>query len=168
VEAAVTAMREDGSWRLPPLDLQFRRRPAAAGTTLDYLEMVRPSGEAVRYLVPELVQRQRGNIVDQLIHHSVVKGSVLLRRELRLSELAEHCASSIARDTLADALVRADAAGWRVVLAVHDELVIETPAATADQALRDLLALMTTQPRWWDPKAPLMAEGAVVPRYQKI
>src|SRR5262249_1323438 len=52
-----------------------------------------------------------------------------------------------ARDLLAAALLRLEAAGFSVVLHVHDEIVAEVPAAEANRAA-EFLALMLELPPW--------------------
>jgi DNA polymerase len=58
----------------------------------------------------------------------------------------ENAVQATARDLLAAAMLRVEAAGFPIVLHVHDELVAEVPADRADTA--EFQRLMTEAPRW--------------------
>lgn len=74
--------------------------------------------------------------------------------------LAENVTQAIARDVLAEALVRLDAARLPVVGHVHDEVLVET-----DDVAR-VIRVMTT-PAGWFATLPVAATGEVVARYAK-
>jgi DNA polymerase bacteriophage-type len=59
-----------------------------------------------------------------------------------------------------------DAEGFDVVLHVHDEIVLETDAAAAEDAAAALVKIMCTPPAW-AAGLPLNAEVAVMQRYGK-
>ena len=56
----------------------------------------------------------------------------------------------LSRDLLAAALVRIDAAGFRIVLHVHDEILCEVPEDLGNDpaTLKRFSRLMTQRPRW--------------------
>jgi len=58
----------------------------------------------------------------------------------------ENVVSSIARDLLADAMLRIEAAGYPIVLHVHDEVVAEVPEGFG--SLDDFTRLMVRKPVW--------------------
>ncbi|MFQ5410570.1 MAG: hypothetical protein ACE5FI_19340, partial [Anaerolineales bacterium] len=76
--------------------------------------------------------------------------------------LFQSCVQGLARDILYDALARLDEAGHRVVMHVHDEIVVESDALP----LPDLEALMCVAPNWAE-GLPLAAEGWEGERYRK-
>lgn len=80
-------------------------------------------------------------------------------------KLAENIVQAVARDVMADAMPRVEAAGYRIVLSVHDELVCEAPAGTHHCA-EDLAALMSVSPHW-ALDLPLKAAGFEGHRYLK-
>jgi DNA polymerase len=72
----------------------------------------------------------------------------------------ENLVQAVARDLLADALMRCEAAGLTVVLHVHDEIVIDGPGYDT------LIQIMSTPPKWAE-GLPLRAEGYRADRYRK-
>jgi len=71
--------------------------------------------------------------------------------------LAENLCQATCRDLLAEALLRVDAAGYEIVLHVHDEIVCEVPR---ERDLEQLLTLVRVVPTWavgW----PIDVSGAV-------
>jgi DNA polymerase len=81
-------------------------------------------------------------------------------------KLTENVVQAICRDVLADALVRAEAAGLRPVMHVHDEIVCEVPISAGPEALAELRQIMLTPPQWIAGFPP-GAEGYVSMRYRK-
>lgn len=80
--------------------------------------------------------------------------------------IAENCSQALARDIFCDSMLRIDAAGIKIILHVHDEVVIECPAEEAEQVLDTTRAIMSTPPEWIS-DIPLAAEGEILTHYQK-
>lgn len=80
-------------------------------------------------------------------------------------KLAENATQAAARDVLAEGMFRAEAAGYRIVLTVHDELITETPD-TDEYSAEKLSALLATNAPW-NEGLPLAAAGAEGYRYAK-
>jgi DNA polymerase len=80
-------------------------------------------------------------------------------------KLAENIDQAVSRDVMAAAMPRAEAAGYPIVLTVHDELNTECPDRPEfdDKALSKLLS---TNPDW-APGLPLAAKGFTTYRYKK-
>ena len=125
-----------------------------------WLRIILPSGRAVCY--PGIRVEESGKLtylgVDQYT-----------RRFGRLKtyggKLVENVTQALARDVLADAMPRVEAAGFDIVLGVHDELITETlddAAFTSDR----LCELMSTLPAWAE-GLPLAASGFEAYRYRK-
>lgn len=76
-------------------------------------------------------------------------------------KLAENITQAIARDILAHGLVKLDAAGYPVVLHVHDEAGID-----GVYPVKDIEAVMCDLPSWAD-GLPIAAKGNVKARYSK-
>lgn len=81
-------------------------------------------------------------------------------------KLTENLTSAVARDVLGDILLRLDAAGFRVVAHVHDEVVVEVPLEEIDTAAKEVERIMTTPPTWLQ-GLPLSAETNISPFYTK-
>lgn len=80
-------------------------------------------------------------------------------------KLAENITQALCRDLLAYALVNVDAAGWPIILHVHDEIVTEVPNAP-EYSVAKLEEMMCALPSW-AAGFPLAAEGAELMRYAK-
>jgi DNA polymerase len=78
--------------------------------------------------------------------------------------LIENVVQAVARDVLAAAMLRLEAAGYPIVLHVHDEIMCEVPADCADEA--KFLALMTASPPWAE-GLPIAASPWSGARYAK-
>ena len=75
----------------------------------------------------------------------------------------ENIVQATARDILVEAMRRLEAAGYQIVMHVHDEAVIEAPA---DASLGDICAIMGQTPAWAEGLL-LRADGYVCDFYQK-
>lgn len=80
--------------------------------------------------------------------------------------LAENITQAVARDLLAEALPRMEAAGFPVVFHAHDEIVAEIDEAAGDEALHKAEEVMAEAPKWAE-GLPLAAEGWRAFRYRK-
>lgn len=77
--------------------------------------------------------------------------------------LVENIVQAYARDCLAVAMTRLDAAGYRIVFHVHDELIAEAPVGSHWQDMAEIMA----QPIDWAPGLSLPADGYETPFYMK-
>ena len=68
--------------------------------------------------------------------------------------------------TVDQAVTAADAAGYPVILHVHDEMVCEVPEAEAESALAKIMEIMSIPPMWI-PDIPVAAEGHICDLYSK-
>ena len=71
----------------------------------------------------------------------------------------------LSRDVLASSMPPIEAAGYAIVLSVHDELIAEAPDSPEFNA-DHLASLMATNPKWAD-GLPLAAAGFEAYRYKK-
>lgn len=63
-------------------------------------------------------------------------------------KLAENLTSAVARDVLGEILLNLDAAGYRVIAHIHDEVLVEVPLEKIDIAVKEVHRIMTTPPEW--------------------
>lgn len=80
-------------------------------------------------------------------------------------KLVENVTQAVACDVLASPMPSIDAAGYQIVLSVHDELITETPD-TPEYTVAELSRRMATPPEW-APDLPLAAAGFESYRYRK-
>jgi hypothetical protein len=80
--------------------------------------------------------------------------------------IVHNCTQAVARDCLACAIERLEAAGYAIVMHCHDEVVVETDAADAEKRLEKICALMS-EPMPWAPDLPLAADGWTSPYFKK-
>jgi DNA polymerase len=80
-------------------------------------------------------------------------------------KLFENIVQAIARDVLSHSMPLIEAAGYQIVLTVHDEIIAETPDRPEFNA-EHLSALMAAPPAW-AADMPLAAEGFETYRYRK-
>jgi DNA polymerase len=78
----------------------------------------------------------------------------------------ENITQAVANDLLRHALRRLDTIGLKVVLTVHDEIVLEVEKNQADWAAEQLVKVMCEPPDWCV-GIPLNAEVAIMERYGK-
>jgi DNA polymerase len=152
------------------LEARVKDAILSPGTTLAYgrlkvrrdgnwLRMVLPSGRALCYPSPRV---EYGEITYSGIDQYTRRWD---RIKTYGGKLVENATQATARDVLADAMLRAEKAGYSVVLSVHDELICETPDEPQWSA-DGLVEVMTMNPPWAE-GLPLAAEGEEMRRYRK-
>lgn len=78
--------------------------------------------------------------------------------------LVENLVQAMARDCLAEAMVRLDQVGYSIVMHVHDEVVLEVPHGFG--SVEEVTEIMS-RPMPWAPDLPLAAAGFEAEFYQK-
>ena len=78
--------------------------------------------------------------------------------------LTENVVQAISRDLMAEAMLRIDDAGYKIVLSVHDELLAEKPIGEGN--LEEFENLMAELPDWAS-GCPVKAKGWQGDRYRK-
>ena len=122
--------------------------------SLRLLTITLPSGRKLYYAEPRLMVNEKGR---EAIHHmgndqKTKKWSLLSTYG---GKLAENITQAVARDCLAETLLRVAAAGYQTVFHVHDEVIVEAPAGTQLQPLLDIMAT----PIPWAPGLLLKGAG---------
>ena len=125
------------------------------------LSMRLPSGRALRYPFAHLADGKYGKVVK-------FKGVDQTTKQWGLQDtyggkLVENAVQAIARDCLAEAMLRINDKGGRIVMHVHDEVIIET----ADPSDLAMMQAVMAEPISWAPGLPLKAEGYTTYYYKK-
>lgn len=126
-----------------------------------------PSGGVLSYPYPEIRQTKTpwGQKKPTLTYMAEDSQS---RKWLRFStfggSLTENVVQAIARDLLADAMLKIEAAGYPIVMHVHDEIVCETE--DGDATLKAMRRLMNELPAWAK-GLPIDSAGFTSNRYRK-
>ena len=123
--------------------------------------IVIPSGRKLVYVKPRMGVNRFGN--ESITFEGVGEQKKWLRLESYGPKFVENIVQATARDILAEAMLRLDAHGYKIVMHVHDEAVIEAPANTS---LEDICEVMGQTPVW--AKGLLLrADGYICDFYKK-
>jgi len=115
-----------------------------------------PSGRRLHYINPRLGAGKYSR--PELSYECQVIGEIWGRRKLYGGLLTENLVQAIARDVLAEGMLRADAAGAEIVGHTHDEIITLAAQTNADKKLEELIRHMT-KPMPWAADIPLAASG---------
>lgn len=129
----------------------------------DALHIQLPSGRSLVYQSPQLTPNRFG---DEAISYMGMDqtSKQWCRQETYGGKLVENIVQAIARDLLADAMLRLDAAGLDIVMSVHDEAVLEVPEER--DAIKEVCDIMGA-PIAWAPGLPLRADAYETKYYKK-
>jgi len=134
------------------LDRDFKRSSGGDYT----IEL--PSGRTLSYY--NVAKTPRGYYTA-----ATVRGGV--PRSLYGGLFTENLVQATARDLFAFHLLQIHRAGiGRIVFHVHDEVIVEVPAAHADQVRAQIESIMSTTPDWLT-GCPVAAEAGIFNRYTK-
>lgn len=122
-----------------------------------------PSGRKLFYPEPRLKKNDRGK--DALYYRTQV-GTKWVLTGTYGGKLVENITQAVARDCLAASLSRLRAAGYKIIMHIHDEVVLEVPEKDAASALEKVNAIMA-EPLPWAPGLSLTADGFISPYYKK-
>ena len=141
----------------------FFNREADVIHGLDFLTVTLPSGRKLFYAHPYLAPNAWGN--DSL-HYTGVNQKTKKWGELETygGKLVENIVQAIARDCLAIAMERLTENGFKIVMHIHDEAVIDCPAESADL---DRACRIMCEPIPWAEGLLLNAAGFVGDYYMK-
>ena len=129
---------------------------------LRFLTIELPSGRKLFYANPFFAPNRFGN--DSL-HYYGAKAGKWTALETYGGKLTENVVQAIARDCLAAALDNLEAAGYRTVMHIHDEVILDVPSDKAD--LEAVCKLMCAPPIPWARGLLLNADGFVGEYYKK-
>ena len=120
-----------------------------------------PSGRRLAYVKPRIGENQFGS--DCVTYGGIGSTKKWERIESYGPKFVENIVQATARDILAEAMLRLDEAGYKIVMHIHDEVVIEAPA---EASLETICAIMGKPPSWAK-GLTLRADGYVCDYYKK-
>ena len=124
-----------------------------------------PSGRKLYYVSPRIGTNRFGG--ESIIYKGINDKNQFADLETYGGKLVENCVQAIARDCLAVAIDRLEAAGYPIVFHIHDEVVIDiAPYTFGEDMLEDVVRIMST-PIPWAQGLPLAADGWVGTFFKK-
>lgn len=124
------------------------------------LTIALPSGRKLYYIDPAVGENRWGG--PSISYMGMDQTTKKWRRiETYGGKLVENVVQAIARDCLAQAIDRLEAAGLPVVFHIHDEVVIDTPAFGSNDAMLGKVVEIMSLPIPWAQGLPLGADGWV-------
>lgn len=130
----------------------------------EFLCALLPSGRHLRYFKPTIVGGEYG---EEIHYQGPGLGGAIEDQKTYGGSLTENIVQAVARDLMAAAMLKCEAAGYPIILSVHDELIAEwTPFPSCPDPLVDFIKLMCHTPAWAK-GLPVNAEGWVGNRYRK-
>ena len=139
--------------------LIFRHEQTPEG--LRFLTIQLPSGRKLFYCNPFFGLNRFGN---ESIHYYGARTGNWVELETYSGKLTENVVQAIARDCLAVAMKNIEAAGYQIVMHIHDEVILDVPEADADL---DRVCALMCQPIPWAEGLLLNADGFVGDYYKK-
>jgi len=131
-----------------------------------FLWIILPSGRPLAYALPRIAERETKYGVKVGLQYMGMN-SMTHKWEVRHAYgglLTENVVQAMARDLLAESMLRLEEWGYPVVLSVHDEIVCEVPEGHG--SLEEFLHTMRIRPRWAG-NCPVEVDGWEGMRYRK-
>lgn len=158
-EAFKAAIVNPGAaYRLGPM-------PAYAKMVRDTLLLLLPSKRFIAYKGMRIQNTENGRRF--MYKDTSEKSAAVLDLETYGGKIFENLIQGVARDCLAETLIRLEQRGYRTVFHVHDEVIVEVPIDKADEAERDIDELMSLKDVPWLKGCPLKAESYQCDFYEK-
>ena len=133
-------------------------------TEQDFLTIELPTGRKLFYAHPYLAPAKNYPDSESLHYWSMDQASKKwARTDTWGGKIVENITQAIARDCLAETLLRLRKRGLTAVFHVHDEVIVE---ADRPEQLQDVLGVMA-EPLPWAPGLPLTGAGFCAEYYQK-
>lgn len=136
--AAKKAIKTGGTVRIKQGHLTFCRKQGAL-----FIEL--PSGRHLVYIKPEIGENRFGG--ESILYRGTEQGSRKWGKlETYGGKLVENIVQAVARDCLAAAMLRLTAAGYKIIMHIHDEVVIEAP--DGEGSLAEVTEIMSKNEPW--------------------
>lgn len=133
-KAAITAVKDKKPIRVKCFTFHYES---------GFLIATLPSGRSLYYAKPRIMRNEYDR--DSLTYEGVGTGKRWERIESYGPKIIENLTQALCRDLLAEAMQRLSNAGYRIVMHVHDEVVIEAPM---DADVETVCKIMAQTPSW--------------------
>ncbi len=128
------------------------------------LSIILPSGRSLQYYSPAVsTYRGKNSITYEGLNQTTRKWETV---ETYGGKLTENVIQAIARDCLADSMLRINKAGYDIVMHVHDEVIAEVEASKSELAMEEVLDIMKISPEWCE-DLPLRGDAFITEYYKK-
>ncbi|WP_123053065.1 DNA polymerase [Clostridium sp. JN-1] len=121
-----------------------------------------PSGRNLVYVKPRIGLNKFGR--EGLTYEGIGATKKWERIETYGPKIVENIVQATSRDLLAEAMLRLDKAGYKIVAHVHDEAICEVPIG--EGSVEEMCAIMAESPKWVK-GLPLKADGYECNFYMK-
>lgn len=122
-----------------------------------------PSGRCIAYVQPKITENRFGK--PALTYMGLDQQTkAWTRLETFGGKLTENIVQAVARDCLAESMIRLEQRGYKIVFHVHDEVIIDAPQGKG--SAEEVAAIMG-EPIPWARGLPLKAEGYETEFYRK-
>jgi len=128
------------------------------------LHILLPSGRCIRYYDPGLTENRFGKA--SIDYQGYQTNGPWGRVESYGPKFVENIVQATARDCLRDSMLAVSTKYPDIVMHIHDEMVVEVPKDSAEEALKEIQALMG-QPVPWAPGLLLRGDGYLTDYYKK-
>ena len=122
-----------------------------------------PSGRSLRYFNPQITINR---FSTESIRYQNYDAGKWDWAESYGAKIVENIVQGIARDCLRDAMLNVAKVYPDIVMHIHDEMVVEVPEETAEDALKEICAIMGS-PVPWAPGLLLRGDGYLCSFYRK-
>lgn len=129
-----------------------------------FLFITLPSGRRLAYARPEIRREVKFNRTGLTYEGLNQQTKQWGRSHTYGGKLVENIVQATARDCLAEAMLRLDQAGYKIIMHVHDEAIIEVP--DGESSVEEICKIMG-EPIKWAPGLPLPADGYETYYYKK-
>ena len=126
------------------------------------LKISLPSGRVLSYVRPRMTTNRFGS--ESVSYEGVGTNRKWTRIESYGAKFCENIVQAMARDVLAEAMLRLEKSGFDIVCHIHDEVVLEVPEGRS--SVEEVNQIMAVCPDWCE-GLPLKAAGFESPFYKK-
>lgn len=136
----------------------------------DFLHCQLPSGRLLSYYKPHIAKTETpwGEMKDAVHFEGSISPAGFGLQHTYGGKLTENIVQAVARDILAEAMVRLEKEGFPIVMHVHDEVLCELPSAAGISVEReDEFETLVSQSPTWAPDLPIAIDTWYGDRYHK-